>query len=227
MLTQETLYTTSTSQSETRYMTSVYRELMIGLGISALSVFLLLKTALFSMFFSMGLNGHIHLNILGMLALISPLIIVGILFFAKDFAMKHIRTLYYSLTALFGVSLAVCVHGHNIGAVILSLLVTMGTFGGLSIYGWTTKRDLSGVGTFCSMALLGVILFSLVGSLFHIGFSHMIMSIVTFLIFCGYTAYDTQSIKANANSGMPPAFGALSLYLDIINLFTSLLNSDD
>jgi FtsH-binding integral membrane protein len=111
--------------------------------------------------------------------------------------------------------------------------VCAATFVACSIYGWTTKRDLTSLGGFLMMGLIGIIIASLVNIFFRSPAMHMIISYIGVLVFVGLTAYDTQNLKAMAAS--QPAdvgasairkgaiLGALKLYLDFINLFLMLL----
>ncbi|MEJ2220868.1 MAG: Bax inhibitor-1/YccA family protein [Desulfobacterales bacterium] len=114
-----------------------------------------------------------------------------------------------------------------------TFFVCAATFVACSIYGWTTKRDLTSLGGFLMMGLIGIIIASLVNIFIRSSAMHMIISYIGVLVFVGLTAYDTQSLKAMAVS--QPAdvgasairkgaiLGALKLYLDFINLFLMLL----
>ena len=118
----------------------------------------------------------------------------------------------------------------SIGAV---FVVTAGMFGAVSLYGFTTKRDLTGIGTFLFMALIGLILASVVNLFLHSTLMQWIVSYAGVAIFVGFTAYDTQRLKvfaeANAAGGNQAMLnrvaiiGSLMLYLDFINLFSYLL----
>jgi FtsH-binding integral membrane protein len=108
--------------------------------------------------------------------------------------------------------------------------VTAAAFGALSLYGYTTKRDLSGFGTFLFMGLIGVIIASVVNIWLVSSMLQWIVSVVGVLVFAGLTAYDTQQIKEmyyagddTAVAGRKSVMGALRLYLDFINMFMMLL----
>ena len=108
--------------------------------------------------------------------------------------------------------------------------ITAGTFGAMSIYGYTTKRDLTKFGSFLMMGLIGIIIASIVNMFMQSTMMHYVISILGVLIFVGLTAYDTQKIKnmylASDSSeivGKKAVMGALTLYLDFINLFIMLL----
>ena len=104
------------------------------------------------------------------------------------------------------------------------------TFGAASLYGYTTKKDLSGWGSFLIMGLIGIIIASLVNMFLQSSAMHFAISVIGVLIFVGLTAYDTQNIKNeyaehydNETAGKLAISGALRLYLDFINLFLMLL----
>tara|TARA_B100001741_G_C16218735_1_gene443795 strand:- start:194 stop:607 length:414 start_codon:yes stop_codon:yes gene_type:complete len=109
--------------------------------------------------------------------------------------------------------------------------VTSGAFAGLSLYGYTTKRDLSGMGTFMVMGLIGIIIASIVNIFLMSSGLQFVISILGVLIFAGLTAYDTQKIKSmyydadgHEVAEKKAIMGALSLYLDFINMFIFLLH---
>jgi FtsH-binding integral membrane protein len=108
--------------------------------------------------------------------------------------------------------------------------ISAATFGALSLYGYTTKRDLTGVGSFMFMGLVGLIIASLVNIFLHSSGLAWAISIIGVVVFAGLTAYDTQSIKEMYSpmddgtvGGRKAVMGALRLYLDFINLFLMLL----
>jgi hypothetical protein len=112
-----------------------------------------------------------------------------------------------------------------------TFLVTAGTFGAMSLYGYTTKKDLTSWGSFLFMGLIGIIIASVVNIFMQSSMMHMIITYAGVLIFVGLTAYDTQKIKEMnilGNEGTDEDTkeairGALTLYLDFINLFLMLL----
>ncbi len=118
-------------------------------------------------------------------------------------------------------------------SIVRTFFVTAGTFGAMSLFGYTTKRDLSHLGSFLIMGLFGVIIASLVNMFIHSSGMQFIISIVGVLVFVGLTAYDTQRIKLTytqyayaegpEQAGKRSVYDALSLYLNFINLFMLLL----
>jgi len=108
--------------------------------------------------------------------------------------------------------------------------ITAATFGAMSLWGYTTRTDLTGFGSFLMMGLFGIIIASVVSFFFHSAMLTWMISVAGVLIFTGLTAYDTQWIKNNyaetddsATAGKKAIFGALKLYLDFVNLFLMLL----
>ncbi len=140
--------------------------------------------------------------------------------------------LFMLYSALTGVTLSSIFIVYPMGSIVNAFVVTAGTFLAMSIYGWTTKRDLTSMGSFLMMGLFGIIIAMLVNIFLQSPMMDYVISGVGVLIFTGLTAYDTQKIKefgANAplNDGTAVRrgviLGALTLYLDFINLFLMML----
>ncbi len=140
------------------------------------------------------------------------------------------RLLFFTYAALLGISLATIFIAYTIGSIARVFFISAAAFGALSLYGYTTKRNLSAIGSFLVMGLFGVILAMLVNLFLKSSALDFAFSVVGVLVFAGLTAWDTQKIKEmyNANddaqsAGRKAVMGALSLYLDFINLFLMLL----
>jgi FtsH-binding integral membrane protein len=140
------------------------------------------------------------------------------------------RALFFVYAALVGVSLSTLFHIYTNSSITRVFFITAATFGALSILGYTTRRDLSGFGTFLFMGLVGVIFASLVNLFLQSSELDWLISIVGVGVFAGLTAYDTQRIKAMydrnddaTSAGRKAVIGALSLYLNFINLFMMML----
>lgn len=139
-----------------------------------------------------------------------------------------ITFLVYS--ALTGLTLSMIFVVYTQQSIVSAFVTTAAGFGGLSLFGYTTKRDLGPIGSFCMMGLFGLIAIMLL-SFFIPGLAsnsmQITISVAGLIIFAGLTAYDTQRIKSLANSGealgQQAIYGALILYLDFINLFLNLL----
>lgn len=146
--------------------------------------------------------------------------------------------LFLLFSALMGVSLAPIFVVYKLGTITYTFFITAGTFGIMSVYGYFTKANLSKIGSFLIMALIGLIIASVVNIFVGSSKLEWVISIVGVLIFVGLTAWDTQQVKELARANLDPALqdklatmGAMNLYLDFINLFLYLLrifgNSDD
>lgn len=143
-----------------------------------------------------------------------------------------VATLMFLLySALNGVTFALIFVIYTSSSIARAFFVAAGTFAGMSIYGYVTRRDLTGWGSFLFMGLIGIIIASVVNIFLHSEMIHWITSYVGVFIFVGLTAYDTQRLKRIGESGFnddesrhkAAILGALRLYLDFINLFLMLL----
>jgi uncharacterized protein len=137
--------------------------------------------------------------------------------------------LFALYSALNGVTLSVVLIAYTGESVATTFVVTAGMFGALALFGSTTKRSLAGAGQFFMMGLVGVILASIVGMFWHNDALQFLISVVGVIVFTGLTAWDAQRLKQMAlalpegQAGSYAIVGALSLYLDFINLFLILL----
>ena len=172
------------------------------------------------------------MTILGWVAMFLPL---GMVFafgaLINRMSAAAAQLFFYAFAAAMGLSLAWIFQVFTGVSVASTFLITAIAFAGLSLYGYTTKRDLSAMGTFLMMGLIGLIIASLVNIFMQSSMLEFAISAVGVLIFVGLTAYDTQKIKEQyaAAWGTDTAekvaiFGALSLYLDFVNLFQFLMS---
>ncbi len=210
------------------YMQKVYNYMTGGLLVTALTVYLLLNTYLINLFITVN-EGMLSLTVLGWISLIAPLVVIFLFqnaVYSKSLA--TVQTIFWIYSALMGLSLApimILYTGESIARV---FLITASTFGIMSIYGYTTKRDLSTLGSFLMMGLLGIIIASIVNIFWASTSLYFAISVLAVLIFVGLTAYDTQKItqmyrQDEEESSRIAIAGALNLYLDFINLFLYLL----
>ena len=137
---------------------------------------------------------------------------------------------FWVFAALMGASLSSIFLVYTGASITRVFFITAGTFGAMSIYGYTTKRDLTKLGSFLMMGLIGIIIASIVNIFMKSTMMYFVISILGVLIFVGLTAYDTQKIKnmylvsdSGEIMGKKAVMGALTLYLDFINLFIMLL----
>jgi FtsH-binding integral membrane protein len=163
--------------------------------------------------------------------LFAPLVMVMVLSFGiQRMSVGMAQLAFWAYAGLMGVSLASLGLVYTSGSIAQAFFVSAATFGALSLYGYTTKRDLTGWGSFLFMGLIGLIIASIVNIFLASSAMSFIISAVGVLVFTGLTAYDTQKIKEMyfeaddvAVMGRKAIMGALSLYLDFINLFLSFL----
>jgi hypothetical protein len=140
------------------------------------------------------------------------------------------RTSFLAYAALIGVTFGSLFIVYTAASIAQVFFITAATFGAMSLWGYTTQRDLTGMGSFLFMGLIGIIIASLVGFFVKSTMLQWVISVAGVIIFTGLTAYDTQKIKEmyvagddGTVMGRKAIFGALSLYLDFINLFLMLL----
>jgi len=165
------------------------------------------------------------------LVMLAPLGIVMYLSFGiSKMSASKAQSTFWVFAALMGASLASIFIVYTQMSIARVFFITSGTFGAMSIYGYTTKRDLTKLGSFLMMGLFGIIIASVVNMFMKSTMMYFVISILGVLIFVGLTAYDTQKIKnrylesdSGELMGKKAVMGALTLYLDFINLFIMLL----
>ncbi|WP_374659145.1 Bax inhibitor-1/YccA family protein [Phenylobacterium sp.] len=216
------------------FMLGVYNKVALGLVLSAALAFL---TGVFppvrDLMFSVSPTGKVGYTLLGMIVAFAPLVVI--LFGA--FAMKNVTPrssgiYYWTIVALIGAGLGVLTFVYTGASIFSTFLITAAAFGGLSLFGYTTKKDLTGFGSFLIIGLFGLIIASLVNMFLHNGMMGFIISVLGVFIFAGLIAYDTQRLKMSYYEmggdqtalGVATNYGALNLYLNFINLFQFLLS---
>ena len=163
--------------------------------------------------------------------MLAPLAVIFYMSFGiNKMSTSKAQTVFWIFTILMGLSLSwvlIVFTGISVARV---FFITSATFGAMSIYGYTTKRDLTKLGSFLMMGLFGIIIASLVNIFMKSSMMYFVISIIGVLVFVGLTAYDTQKIKnmylvsdSGELMGKKAVMGALTLYLDFINLFIMLL----
>jgi FtsH-binding integral membrane protein len=168
---------------------------------------------------------------LGWIITLSPLAIV----FAMSFGMNRMQTstlqiLFWAFAALMGLSMSTLFLAYTGVSIAQTFFATAAAYAGLSLYGYTTKRDLSGMGTFLIMGVVGLLVAMLINMFLQSSAMALAISAIGVLLFAGLTAYDTQRIKSlyfyvqgTEMLGKTVIMGALQLYLDFINMFQFLL----
>jgi FtsH-binding integral membrane protein len=214
------------------FMLGVYNKLALGLLLSAGLAWV---TGTYPpaqhLLFAQDAYGRMGTTLLGTIVAFAPLVILLSQVFMRRSSPAMAAFTYWSIVTLIGASLGLWFFRYNIGSIFETFLITACAFGGLSLVGYTTKRDLTAMGSFLIMGLFGLI-FAMLGSFFfHSAALVFAINLIGVLIFAGLIAYDTQRLKLMYHqmggdaAGMSVAtnYGALSLYLDFINLFQFLL----
>ncbi|WP_417250000.1 Bax inhibitor-1 family protein [Celeribacter sp.] len=225
------------------HMNKVYGTMSVGLLITGLAAWALSNLAVSATPTGAMIAEGKYLTSLGQALYLSPLKWVVMfaplaMVFAFGAAVNRLsaagaQTFFYAYAALMGVSLSSIFLVFTGVSITQTFLVTSIAFASLSLYGYTTKRDLGPIGAFLMMGLIGIIVASIVNIFLGSSALHLGISVIGVLIFAGLTAYDTQKIKndyiAHAHAmdsewlAKSAIMGALNLYLDFINLFMFLL----
>jgi len=211
---------------ETRFFTRVYGWMAGGLLLTALvATFTAATPALYQVVLGNKLVFYgLMLGELGLVAWMSGLV--------GKMSAGTASGVFLLYSALNGLTLSVIFFAFTRGSIASTFAVSAATFGAMSVYGFVTKRSLTGLGSFCFMGLIGVLIAGIVNIFLRSTMLQFIVSCVGVIVFVGLTAYDTQRLKVMAQSvdseseeGRKGAVvGALALYLDFINLFLMLLN---
>jgi FtsH-binding integral membrane protein len=216
------------------YMLRVYNYMAIGValtGAAALFMFQLTVTEVGGRLAWTPLGQTLYQSGFQWVLLLAPLALVFFLSFRIDrLAPATAQGLFFFYAALLGVSLTPIFVVYTGASIARVFFISAASFGALSLYGYTTQRDLGPIGSFCTMGLFGIILASLVSFFFPSPGLTFVISVIGVLVFAGLTAWDTQSIKEMYSvnddgtiAGRKAIMGALRLYLDFINLFLMLL----
>jgi len=212
------------------YFTRVYNYMGGGLLMSALLAWLSVQDPLFSLFYRVSDQGVTY-SILGWVAIFSPLLVIFLIGHAVNkLKIQQAKLYFWIFSALMGVSLGNIFLMFSGAAIFQAFLVTAGMFFAISLYGYTTKRDLSSMRTFLMMGLFGVVIASIVNLFVGSGQFNFILNVMAVIVFVGLTAYDTNKLRLAYNDTDSDEivqgkaiYGALSLYLDFINLFRLML----
>ena len=215
------------------YMLKVYNYMgsaLLVTGIVALITFKLAVDSLNPLMYS-PLGNSIYNSGLAWVVMLAPLGVVMYMSFGiNKMSSSKAQGIFWLFAALMGISLSSIFVVYTETSITRVFFITAGTFGSMSIYGYTTKRDLTKLGSFLMMGLIGIIIASIVNIFMQSSMMYFVISILGVLIFVGLTAYDTQKIKnmyavsdTGEVMGKKAVMGALTLYLDFINLFIMLL----
>lgn len=206
-----------------RHMLSIYNYMASGVLLSGIVALLM---------FTSGTAAALFATPLRWIVFLSPLAIVFAMSFgANRFSTTTLKALFWSFAVLMGMSLSTIFFVYTGPSIAATFFATAGAFAGLSLFGYTTQKDLSGFGSFLIMGVVGLIIASLLNLWLQSPGLYWAVSFLGVLIFAGLTAYDTQRLKqeylylrGTDFAGKAVVLGALSLYLDFINMFQFLLS---
>jgi len=218
------------------YMIRVYNYMASGVALTGLVAWFAYQAAGGS---AIAISGHSITGLTGFgqaifggplmwILILAPLGLVMLLSFGIN--RLSALTVFFVYAGLLGLSLASIFLVYTGASITRVFFISAATFGAMSLYGYTTKRDLTAVGSFLFMGLIGIVIASLVNMFLQSSGLYWVISVLGVLIFVGLTAYDTQNIKElyspmddGTTAGRKAVMGALRLYLDFINLFLMLL----
>ncbi len=207
-----------------QYMLRVYNYMASGLALTGIVAFVVAQNeALLQVIYGTPLKWVVFLAPIGLVLLLGARI--------NRMSVTAVQAIFWIFATLMGISLASIFLVYEMPSIARVFFITAGAFGAMSLYGYTTKRDLTGWGSFLFMGLIGIIIASVVNIFMVSSALHFAISVIGVLVFTGLTAYDTQKIKemyaesdSTAIASKKSIMGALRLYLDFINLFIMLLH---
>lgn len=207
-----------------KVMRNVYFKMCMGILLTALFSFVMVE------YFREGLTAYMMAHPITFIGLFIVEFIMVIVLSGKieDLSPLKAKLMFYLFSVLNGITLTPMLLAYTGANIATAFFITAGMFGVMSLFGYVTKRDLSGWGSYLSMALIGLIICLIVQFFFNNPMFDFLVSIAAVIIFVGLTAWDTQMIKEMASSSFIDSenvatLGALSLYLDFINLFIQIL----
>lgn len=215
------------SKASTVFLAKVFNWMAIGLALTGVTAFLVANSqaAMEIFIYNSIMRWGIIIAELGLVFYLSARI--------EKISSQAATGLFLLYSGLNGVTLSVILHVYTATSVTATFFITAGMFGAMAIYGLVTKKDLSGMGSFMFMGLIGMIIASVVNIFLQSSMMSWVVSGIGVIVFTGLTAYDVQKITQMGASGIMSQgdsairkvaiLGALALYLDFINLFLSLL----
>jgi FtsH-binding integral membrane protein len=216
------------------FMLGVYNKVALGLVLSAALAFLTADFApVTQLLYVTTPDGRLAgFTLLGTVIRFAPLVILLGAMFVKDPSPRMAGALYWTVVSLIGAGLGVWLLAYTGASVASTFLITATAFGGLSLFGYTTKKDLTGFGSFLIIGMIGLLLAMVVNLFVQSSMISFIVSVLGVFIFAGLIAYDTQRLKMTyyqlggdqAAMNVATNYGALSLYINFINLFQFLMS---
>lgn len=206
-----------------KHMLSIYNYMTSGILLTGIVALLA---------FTSGMAETIHFSALRWIVGLSPLVIVFAMSLgANRFGAGALQAMFWGFSILMGLSLSSVFLVYTGGSIATTFFATAAAFAGLSLWGYTTRKNLSGMGSFLIMGVIGLIVAMLLNLWLKSPAFHYAISFIGVLIFAGLTAYDTQRLKEEYTylrgtefAGKAVILGALTLYLDFINMFQFLLS---
>lgn len=214
------------------HMLRVYNYMTSAILLTGIVALLIGNTnAVYSLVSVNAYNGTISPSALGWIVTLAPLgLALWLGFGINKLSEGMAQFLFWTFAVLMGASLSTIFLAYTNGSIALTFFATAAAFASLSLYGYTTKRDLSGMGTFLLMGMVGILVASIVNLFWMNETFSLVIAAIGVLVFAGLTAYDTQKIKSiyfelqgTEFLGKAAIMGALNLYLDFINMFLFLL----
>jgi len=214
------------------YMLRVYNYMASGLALTGIIAYMSANTpAIINLLYAPAAGGGLQPTMLAWIVMFSPLAFILVLSFGVNkMKASTMQAVFWGFSAVMGLSLSNIFLTYTGVSIARVFFITSGTFAGMSLYGYTTKRDLSGFGSFLMMGLIGVIIASVVNMFLQSAAMQFVISVIGVLVFVGLTAYDTQRIKSlymesdgHEVASKKALMGAVTLYLDFINMFLLLL----
>ena len=217
--------TQARQEASTLFLAKVFNLMTLGLGITGVVAYLTANTGLAAAIIGSPLFIMLFLAELGLVFYLSARV--------EKIQAATASGLFIGYSVLNGLTLSVIFLAYTSTSIAGTFFIAAGMFGAMALYGMVTKRDLSGLGSFLFMGLVGIIIASIVNIFLNSSSVHWMISVLGVLIFTGLTAYDVQKIKRIGEEGIlaqgnevvrkGAVMGALTLYLDFINLFLMLL----
>jgi FtsH-binding integral membrane protein len=219
----EAMGSVAVDQGLRSHMLTVYNYMASGVLLSGIVALLMDRS---------GLNAELFSSPLGWVIRLAPLAFILVMSFGMNRLSKTaLQGLFFTFAAVMGASLSQWLLFLSDASIAQTFMVTSVSFLALSLWGYTTKKDLSGWGSFLIMGVVGLILASIINIFLGSGTMQLVISFLGVLIFAGLTAYDTQQIKSeylqfagHESIGKLAIMGALNLYLDFVNMFQFLLS---
>ena len=218
--------------NERSLFASVFTWMFFALGVTtSFSLLFAYNPDLGSMLYKEDQMGRMGISIIGWICMLAPLGLVLVMNFAfNKLSFTALMAIFFGYAALNGISFSAIFHIYSLDSIGVVFASTCALFGIMAVAGYTTKTDLTKMGSLLMIGLIGIVIASLINFFMHSDTMGYIISIISVIVFTGLTAYDVQKIKemAQYSDGSSDfkkmgVMGALTLYLDFINLFLALL----